>query len=104
MAIFITFTYNHVPFTKFIEENFWIFAISAFMFLTVLMLVHTALDYVRKAPQSYVCYLTFTLSESWVIGYLLAKTDGSTVFLFAVTLTSMVLAISIFLHTKILTW
>lgn len=104
MAIFLTITYNNVPFTNFIRDNFYIFAIAAFVFLTVLMLVHTALDYVRRPPQCYICYLTFTVSECWVVAFFLARTDGATVFLFAATLTSMVLAISIFLNTKTLTW
>lgn len=50
MALFIIFTYNHVPFTEFIYKNFFIFAIAAFVFMTILMMVHTALDFVRKAP------------------------------------------------------
>jgi hypothetical protein len=62
-------------------------------------MVHVALDFVRKPPQNYICYLMFTLSECWVLAFCLAKTEGSTVFLFAVTLTSQVLAISLFLMT-----
>lgn len=72
--------------------------------MTVLMMVHTALDFVRKPPQSYICYIMFTLSECWVVAFFLASTDGSTVFLFASTLTAMVLAISIFLNTNTLNW
>ena len=68
------------------------------------MMVHVALDFVRKPPQSYICYTFFTLSECWVVGWLLANTDNSTVFLFAGNLTANILAISIFLHSEILTW
>lgn len=93
-----------MPFTLYIKDNFFIFAISAFIFMTILLMVHVALDFVRKPPQSYICYLLFTLSECWVAAFLLAATDGSTVFLFTVTLTSMVLAISLFLNTNSLTW
>lgn len=50
MAFFILYTYNDVLFTKFIEANFYIFAIAAFIFLSVLMMVHVALDFVRKSP------------------------------------------------------
>jgi hypothetical protein len=46
----------------------------------------------------------FTLAECWVIAFLLATTDDSTVFLFAVTLTSMVLAVSLFLNQSIITF
>ena len=102
--MFILFTYNNVPFTKFIQANFFIFAISAFTFLTVLMMVHVALDFVRKPPQSYICYLFFTLSECWVVGWLLASTDEATVFLFIGNLTANILAISIFLHSSTVTW
>jgi hypothetical protein len=100
MALFILFTYNSIPFTQFIQDNFFIFAISAFTFLTVLMMVHIALDFVRRPPQSYICYVFFTLSESWVIGWLLANTDDAVVFLFAGNLTANILAISIFLHSS----
>lgn len=99
MAGFIIFTYNHVEFTEFIYRNFFIFAIAAFVFMTILLMVHVALDFLRRPPQSYICYILFTLSECWVIGFLLAATDASTVFLFACSLTAMVMAISIFLHT-----
>ena len=104
MGIFITYVYNNVPFTLYIADAFLIFASSAFIFLMVLLSVHVALDYVRHSPYSYICYLLFTLSESWVIAFLLARTDPSTVFLFAVSLTGMVLAISLFLHTVNLTY
>ena len=66
--------------------------------MTVLLMVHVALDFLKKPPQSYICYILFTFAECWVIGFVLATTDPSTVFLFAETLTGMVLAISIFLH------
>ena len=104
MALFITYVYNNVPFTIYIGENFIFFAISAFIFLAILMLIHVALDLVRKYPFSYICYMLFTISESWVIAFLLARTDGSTVFLFANTLASMVLVISLFLNTQDLSW
>lgn len=83
MAGFIIFTYNHVEFTALIKQNFFIFAIAAFILMTILLMVHVALNFLRKPPQSYLCYIFFTLSECWVIGYLLAATDPSTVFLFA---------------------
>jgi hypothetical protein len=50
MGFFITFTYNNVPFTKFIGKNFYIFAIAAFTFMSVLLMVHGALDVIRKPP------------------------------------------------------
>lgn len=46
----------------------------------------------------------FTLAECWVVAFLLAVTDSSTVFLFTTTLTSMVVAISLFLNTNCLSW
>lgn len=104
LGIFIVVVYNNVPFTEFIGHNFFIFAISAFVFLTILMMVHVALEVVRRPPFCYVCYWCFTVAECWVCAYLLAKTDPSTVFLFTETLTSMVLAISLFLNTNNLTW
>jgi len=44
------------------------------------------------------------VAEGWGVAFLLAYTDGSTVFLFAVMLTSNVFAVAIFLHTKVLNW
>lgn len=81
-----------------------LFAFFGFIFLTVLMLVHVALDWLRTPSIAYICWWLFTISESWVCAYLLAKTDSSTVFLFTETLTSMVLAVSLFLNQNILTW
>lgn len=104
LSLFILFVYNNVPFTGYVKETFFIFAISAFIFLTVLMMVHIALEVIRKPPQSYICYLMFTLSECWVVAFILATTDGSTVFLFTSTLTSMVIAIALFLHTNVINW
>lgn len=104
LGTFIMFVYNNVPFTNYIKSNFFIFAISAFILLTVLFMVHIALDFVRKPPQSYVCYFMFTLSECWVVAFILATTDGSTVFLFTSTVTGMVMAISLFLNTNTLNW
>lgn len=98
MALFITYTYNNVPFTNFIGENFLIFAISAFIFITLLFMVHVALEFIKQPPFSYIFYILFTLSECWVIAFLLATTEPSTVFLFAVTLTSMVIAICVYIH------
>ncbi len=98
------FVYNNVPFTDYIKSNFFIFAISAFILLTVLFMVHIALDFVRKPPQSYVCYFMFLISECWVVAFILATTDGSTVFLFTCTLTGMVFAISLFLNTNTISW
>lgn len=98
MGIFITYTYNNVPFTEFIGQNFHLFAIAAFVLITILFMVHVALDLVRKPVYSHICYILFTLAECWVIAFLLANTDPSTVFLFATTLTAMVLAICIFIH------
>lgn len=88
MGIFITITYNNVPFTNFIGDSFFIFAAAAFVFLAILMLVHVAFHYIRKSPYSYICYIVFTFAECWVVAFLLATTDSSTVFLFAVTLDS----------------
>lgn len=99
VAFFILFTYNSLPFTNFIQKNFFIFAIAAFAYLTVLMMVHVAYDFVRKSPWAYICYLMFTFAECWVVGWLLANTDDATVFLFAGNLTANILAISIFLHS-----
>jgi hypothetical protein len=104
LGVFITFVYNNVPFTEYVKSNFFIFAISAFILMTVLFMVHIALDFVRKPPQSYICYLMFMLSESWVVAFILASTDGSTAFLFTCTVTAMVLGISLFLNTQTLNW
>ena len=104
LGVFIVFVYNNVPFTDYVRSNFFIFAISAFILLTVLFMVHIALDFVRKPPQSYICYFMFTLSECWVVAFILATTDGSTAFLFACTVTGMVMAISLFLNTNTLNW
>lgn len=50
LALFIVFVYNNVTFTQLVRHNFFIFAISAFIFLTILMMVHTALDFVKRSP------------------------------------------------------
>ena len=47
----------------------------------------------------HVVYLLFMVSEGWVVAYVLAKTDGSTAFLFTNTLTAMVIAVSAFLSS-----
>lgn len=39
-----------------------------------------------------------------MIAFLLATTDGSTVFVFTITLTAMVIALTLFLHTNTLNW
>ncbi|CDW90337.1 UNKNOWN [Stylonychia lemnae] len=104
VAMWIIFVYNNVQFTQKIKENFFIFAISAFVYMTVLMMVHTALDFVRKSPQCNICYILFTISECLVVSFLLATTDGATVFLFTQCLTGIVLAITIFLYTNNVSW
>ena len=104
MGIFIIYVYNNVPFTEFIGKSFYLFAIAAFSYLTIIMLVHIALDFVKKYPMNHLCYLWFAVAESWVIAFLLATTDSSTVFLFATSIAGSVLAVSIFLNTKILSW
>jgi hypothetical protein len=98
LSFFIIYVYNNITLTEYIAQSFFIFAISAFIFLTILMMVHVALDIVRKFPISYFCFTFFTISECWVFAFLLATTDGSTVFSFATTLTSMVLAVYLFLN------
>lgn len=70
--MWIIFVYNNVPFTDYIRVNFFIFAISAFLYLSVLMLVHVALDFVRKPPLCNLSYIIFVLSECWVVAFLLA--------------------------------
>lgn len=50
LGAWITYVYNNVPLTDYIKINFFIFAVSAFTFMTILLMVHTALDFVRKPP------------------------------------------------------
>jgi len=100
LGLFILFVYNNVRFTEYVKGSFWIFVISVFIMMTVLFLVHVSLEIMRKSPQSYVCYFLFTLTECWVVAFILATTDASTAFVFTGTVTSMVLGITIFLHTN----
>ena len=104
LGLFILFVYNDVGFTAYVRGSFWLFAISAFMMMTVLLLVHISLEFVRRPPQSYLCYFLFTLTECWVVAFVLATTDAATAFVFTVTATAVVLGITVFLHTTTISY
>ncbi|CDW83882.1 UNKNOWN [Stylonychia lemnae] len=104
VALWLIIIYNSAQLTQIIKGSFYLFAIAVFIYMAILMMVQNKNDFIMKSPYSSICFLLFTISECFIVSFLLSTAHGTTVFLFAQYLTGIVLAITIFLNTNNISW
>ena len=89
------------------SSNLVFLIVSSFIMLLVLILVHSLMPRLRSQITALawgrvqiISFILFTVSEAWVIAFIMLKSDDSTVFFFTNILTAMVFSVSLFLSSS----
>jgi hypothetical protein len=105
LSFFTITEYNNASITKYFQDfsNFSLFAISGFVLLSILILIHYGIHKLRNNPKwnliQSLFLICFTLSESVVVGYLQANTESTTVLMFINVISAMVVSIGMFVSS-----
>jgi hypothetical protein len=91
--------------TKYFQDftNISLFAISGFVLLSILILIHYGIHRLRNNPRwvliQSLIFTGFTLSECAVVGFLQANTESTTVLMFINVISAMVVSIGMFVSS-----
>ena len=105
LSFFTITEYNNGTMTKYFQDftNISLFAISGFVLLSILILIHYGIHRLRNNPRwiliQSLIFTGFTLSECAVVGFLQANTESTTVLMFINVISGMVVSIGMFVSS-----